>query len=119
MPRVIAEEWLPKLGEAELKVYLYIAHRTVDFNKEWDAVSIPQIMNGVRNRAGKMLDVGTGLSERAARAAIQSLRKLKLLEVRYSDGKCNLYAVRCYRVDTVEAGSSGPRLVRQSKAVAG
>ncbi len=43
---------LPQLGEAELKVLLYIIRRTYGFGKDRDAISYDQFLRGIRTRAG-------------------------------------------------------------------
>jgi DNA-binding transcriptional ArsR family regulator len=97
VPRVFIEEWLPKLSAAEVKVYLYLCHRTADYSREWDAVSLSQLEKGIIDHNGKIVDCGTGLSESTIRRALKSLKKKGLTEIRCSTGEPNLYAVRAGR----------------------
>ena len=59
-----------RLNGAEIKVFLYITRRTLGFKKRVDAI---EIMNGIRTRAGRRLDHGTGLSESGVKKAIRVL----------------------------------------------
>src|SRR5689334_15708261 len=52
----------PQLTEAELRVLLYIVRRTFGFKKESDAISLTQMVDGIKTKDGKVLDRGTGMS---------------------------------------------------------
>jgi hypothetical protein len=49
------------LSGGEWKVLLYLSRRTVGFGKPSDAISLAQFSGGIRTRAGRQLDEGTGL----------------------------------------------------------
>lgn len=50
----------PQLTEAELRVLLYIVRRTFGFKKDSDAISLNQMIHGIKTRGGRVLDQGTG-----------------------------------------------------------
>jgi len=64
LPDEIYDEWAPKLGEAELKVLLYIVRRTLGFRKGADAISLSQFLEGIVTRDGRVLDHGCGVKSR-------------------------------------------------------
>ncbi len=64
LPDEIYDDWAPKLGEAELKVLLYIVRRTLGFGKGADAISLTQFINGIVTRDGRVLDHGCGIKSR-------------------------------------------------------
>ena len=64
LPDEIYDVWAPQLGEAELKVLLYIVRRTLGFRKNADAISLSQFLHGIVTRDGRTLDRGCGVSSR-------------------------------------------------------
>ncbi len=64
LPDEIYDDWAPKLGEAELKVLLYIVRRTLGFGKGADAISLTQFINRIVTRDGRVLDHGCGIKSR-------------------------------------------------------
>jgi hypothetical protein len=64
LPDEIFDLWAPRLGEAELKVLLYIARRTLGFRKNADAISLGQFLHGITTRDGRVLDHGCGVKNR-------------------------------------------------------
>ncbi len=64
LPDEIYDEWAPLLGEAELKVLLYIVRRTLGFGKKADAISLTQFLAGIVTRDGRVLDRGCGIKSR-------------------------------------------------------
>jgi hypothetical protein len=81
IPNIFFDTIAPDLSEAELKVFLYIARRTFGFHKEYDAISISQIANGIVRRDGTRIDKGAGVSRRSAIVGVQKLEALKILIV--------------------------------------
>ncbi len=75
LPDEIYDEWAPLLGEAELKVLLYIVRRTLGFGKGSDAISLTQFLGGIVTRDGRVLDHGCGVKSRP-----NVIRALKGLE---------------------------------------
>jgi hypothetical protein len=67
------------LGDAELRVYLFLVGQTLGFGKESDSVSHGQIRDGIRQRNGEVWCTGTGLATRTIIKALQSLAERKLI----------------------------------------
>src|SRR5436190_1567889 len=63
----------PQLTEAELRVLLYIVRRTFGFKKDSDDISLKQMVEGIRTRDGRVLDLGAGLSKSAAARGARGL----------------------------------------------
>src|SRR5438093_644262 len=63
----------PQLGEAEIRVLLYIFRRTFGFKKTSDDISLRQLVEGIRKRDGARLDHGAGVAKSAAVRAIKGL----------------------------------------------
>jgi hypothetical protein len=80
VPNALIDILLPSLSEAELKVTLYIARRTLGFAKQSDAISLSQLQHGIFTRDGRQLDSGTGLTRKWVVAAIKSLESRGVLE---------------------------------------
>src|SRR5438067_1649473 len=81
-PDDLFDRFLPELSGGELKVLLYIIRRTLGFKKETDAISLSQLTSGIKTRAGKHLDHGTGLSLSAVKVAVRSLERRGLITVK-------------------------------------
>jgi hypothetical protein len=65
VPDEIFDEWLPVLGDAELRVLLYIVRRTFGFDKRsGDTISYKQFIAGITTRDGRVLDRGCGVKNR-------------------------------------------------------
>src|SRR5437588_143362 len=75
LPDEIFDMWAPLLGEAEMKVLLYIVRRTLGFGKRADPISLTQFLQGIITRDGRRLDRGCGVKSRPALT-----RALKSLE---------------------------------------
>src|SRR5215217_7316225 len=63
----------PLLGEAELRVLLYIFRRTFGFKKTADNISLKQLVDGITTRDGRRLDHGAGVAKSAAVRAVRGL----------------------------------------------
>jgi len=63
-PDELYDEWLPILGDAELRALLYIVRRTLGFKKNADAISFKQFMEGIKTKDGHRLDGGCGIKNR-------------------------------------------------------
>ncbi len=61
------------LTEAELKCYLYVVRRTFGFHKKKDRISLGQFVKGLRDKDGRVVDLGTGLSRQAVVDALSAL----------------------------------------------
>ena len=53
IPNAVLDEWMPRLSPAELRVVLYVLRRTAGFQKEWDQISLEQMMTGLVGSGGK------------------------------------------------------------------
>lgn len=73
VPNVILDEWLPDLSAGELKVVLYVARHTRGWSRQWDQISVRQMMDGITREDGSRVDLGVGLRETACREAVRSL----------------------------------------------
>jgi hypothetical protein len=75
VPDEFFDELVPRLGNAELRVLLYIIRRTFGFKKQVDAISLSQMVDGIVRKDGTRLDAGTGLKKAAVCRALASLEK--------------------------------------------
>jgi hypothetical protein len=64
---------LAELSPAEFKVAAYVVRRTFGWKKEADAISLSQMVNGIRRRDGTYVDRGTGLHKDTVIKAIKGL----------------------------------------------
>jgi hypothetical protein len=69
----------PRLKEAELRVALYVIRRTFGFKKVADAISLDQLVAGIRTRDGRVLDAGTGMTRKGVIAGIKGLLAKQVL----------------------------------------
>jgi hypothetical protein len=67
------------LGDAELRVYLFLVFQTMGWGKDCDRVSHAQIRDGIRRRNGEVWSTGTGLATRTIINALHSLVERKLI----------------------------------------
>jgi hypothetical protein len=98
-PNELFDELLPRLSESELKVLLYVIRRTFGFGKEYDAISINQLAEGITTRDGRPLDRGTGLSRTSVKKATAALVDKGVLTVRKvrsdeGDYESNVFTLR-------------------------
>ncbi len=75
----VLRENLSKMSLAEIRVYLYIATRSVGWGWDSEQISTSVMMEGVTAKNGTVIDGGTGLSDRAVQGAVRSLLKKKLI----------------------------------------
>ena len=76
VPDVVFDQFLSKLGEAELKALLYIIRRTFGFKKDRDPISFNQFLRGITTRKGYVLDEGCGIKDRTTLSkALKSLEE--------------------------------------------
>ncbi len=73
IPNVILDLIIPGISEAETKCLLYICRRTYGFHKEKDRISLSQFVDGLKDKDGKKLDYGAGLSRPAVVEALKNL----------------------------------------------
>lgn len=99
VPDVIFDELAPDSTEAELRVLLYIVRRTFGFKKTSDAISLTQMVAGIRTRDGRVLDRGTGLSRRGVMKGCAGLVERGIITVErrrseWGDHETNIYRLR-------------------------
>ena len=74
VPDQLFDELLPTLSGAELKTLLFVIRRTFGFKKDQEAISLSQMLGGVRTRDGRTLHGGVGLCKETLLGALRSLR---------------------------------------------
>jgi hypothetical protein len=70
------------LGEAELRVLLYIIRLTFGFKKAADTISLRQMVQGIVRRDGTVLDRGTGLTKSGVTKALRGLLAKGIISAR-------------------------------------
>lgn len=73
IPDFFLDQQMQDLGEAEIKVMLYIFRRTYGWKKEQDAISYSQFLQGIITRDGRQLDRGAGISRSSLWRALKSV----------------------------------------------
>jgi len=86
IPNVLLDIVIPQISEAEGKCLLYICRRTYGFHKERDRISLSQFVDGIKNRDGKQLDCGAGVSRPAVVEALKNLIGSGLIKVIKTSG---------------------------------
>lgn len=79
-PNIFFDFYLPDLPEAELRCLLYIMRRTFGFQKGSDKISLSQFENGIKDKNGKVLDRGVGLTRKSIIKGLAGLEELKLIK---------------------------------------
>lgn len=79
VPDEFFDQLAPRLREAELRVCLYIIRRTFGWKKGSDDISLRQMVEGIRTKDGRQLDLGTGMSKPAVTKAVASLVERRVL----------------------------------------
>ena len=80
VPDELFDTLMPHLSGAELKVLLYIIRRTFGFKKKRDAISLSQMVSGIKTKSGEVLDRGTGLGRSSVTRALNSLEEMQVIE---------------------------------------
>jgi hypothetical protein len=73
VPDEVFDVLMPQLGDAELRVLMYVIRRTFGFKKSSDDISLGQITGGIVTRDGVVLDRGAGVGKTAAVRAVKGL----------------------------------------------
>ena len=108
LPDEIYDEWAPLLGEAELKVLLYIVRRTLGFRKGSDAISLTQFARGIVTRDGRTLDRGCGVTSRAALVrALGALEEKGLIIAHKAQTVAGDHSVTVYGLAWVHGNEEG------------
>ena len=61
------------LTDPELRVLLYIIRRTFGFKKDSDNISLKQMVQGIKTKDGRVLDLGTGITKPTVTKAVKGL----------------------------------------------
>jgi len=96
---------MARLTPAEFKVMMYIVRRTFGFKKNSDAISLRQIVSGVRTRDGRQLDYGTGLSKSGVVKAIRGLLEKNVIRVARQATGPHTYDATLYALNLVGQGA--------------
>ncbi len=115
VPDELFDELAPDLGEAELRVVLYIIRRTFGFKKDSDSISLSQMVEGIKLRDGRVLDRGTGMSRRGVMKGCAGLVEKGIITVEkrlsdQGDNEINIYRLRYIEENpqTTEVGNVVP-----------
>ncbi len=81
IPNELFDQLLAELSSSELRVLLYIMRRTYGFQRNSDAISLSQFVDGIVADDGTYRDHGAGVSKSAAAAALRSLEARGFIEV--------------------------------------
>lgn len=73
IPNVILDCVNPQLPDPEAKCLMYICRRTFGFHKAQDRISFTQFEKGIKDKDGKQLDYGTGLTRPSVAKALRNL----------------------------------------------
>jgi hypothetical protein len=81
VPNELYDHWLARLGDAELRVLLYIVRHTLGWRKARDVISPEQFIVGIRARDGRIIDEGCGIkTEKHMYLALVALEKHHLIQ---------------------------------------
>jgi hypothetical protein len=120
VPDEAFDELMAVLTPAEFKVMMYVIRRTFGFKKDSDAISLSQIVSGLRTTDGRVLDRGTGLSKSGAVKAIKGLLAKEVVVAARRSSATHGHQATIYQLHFAEEqtrrpseiGSSRPPLVR-------
>ncbi|MDQ6898072.1 MAG: replication protein [Candidatus Dormibacteraeota bacterium] len=79
IPDEVFDRHLAFLSGSEVKVLMYVMRRTFGFKRDSDAISLGQLVGGLRSQDGARLDHGVGLSRRGAQLALDGLVTKRLI----------------------------------------
>ncbi len=86
IPNEILDFAMPDLSESEIKCLMYVCRRTYGFQKRKDKISVGQLESGITTSSGKVLDRGTGLSNKSIIDAMRELEKKNLVIIKRKPG---------------------------------
>jgi hypothetical protein len=126
-PNDYVDRFLHLLTPEEWKVLGYSIRRIFGFNKTADRISLSQYENGLKDKDGKQLDHGTGLSRPTIVRALRSLEEFGLqVEVepndpRKNEGACFTLQLNADKVDVagLEARAAESRQKGRERTQAG
>ena len=108
VPDEAFDELMAELSPAEFKVMMYIVRRTFGFKKDCDAISLAQIVHGVRRRDGRVIDRGTGLSKSGVVKAIRGLLQKNVILTATRQSVERGHEATLYRLNLVDAEAFFP-----------
>ncbi len=101
VPDEAFDKLMARLSPAEFKVMMYIIRRTFGFKKGADAISISQIVSGIRTKDGTQLDMGTGLTRRGVTKALAELARRKVIVVERRRSVKKGFEATVYRLNII------------------
>lgn len=104
---------MARLTPAEFKVMMYIIRRTFGFKKDADAISLQQLVSGIRTRDGRVLDSGTGLSKSGVVKAIRGLLRKNVIKVVRRQRGPHTYDPTLYALNVIYETPPDPDTPRQ------
>lgn len=110
IPNTFFTQVVQNLSHAEVRVLLYIFYRTFGWNKDRDAISVKQMIEGIKARDGRVLDEGTGLARSSVQVAIKGLVEKGIIEVHKAispdgDNEVNVYRLRFKEKNGYDGGA--------------
>ena len=101
VPDEAFDKLMARLSPAEFKVMMYIVRRTFGFKKGADAISLSQIVSGIRTKDGTQLDMGTGLTRRGVTKALAELARRKVIVVERRQSAKKGFEATVYRLNII------------------
>lgn len=92
IPNILLDFVFPRIPLAERACLEYICRRTYGFQKNEDRISYSQFIKGLKNKDGKTLNHGSGLSRASVNEALKNLVKAGAIFVR-KNTKGNYYRI--------------------------
>lgn len=112
IPNVISDLIEPRISEGEMRCLKYICRRTYGFHKERDRISFSQFVNGIKDKNGKQLDYGAGLSRPSVAEALKNLLGAKLIIV-IPTPKGNYYEINLKLFENQDANIVADEVVKK------
>lgn len=91
-PNILNDLLFPRIPEGEMRCLNYISRRTFGFHKEEDRISFSQFVDGIKDKEGKVLDYGAGVSRPTAAISLKNLKEADAIIIR-KDSKGNYYKI--------------------------
>lgn len=114
VPDELFDELLATLSGPETKVLLYLIRRTFGFKRDSDAISLNQMLRGLKARDGRQLDRGVGLSKPTIVKALKSLEQNSIILTRRARQPDGAYASNTYALNVIKDGK--PSLLPQESS---
>lgn len=99
LPNIVLDLIMPALGEAELRVLLFLCRQIYGWHRTTQHVSLSQMVTGIQRVDGTWMNQGTGLTRRSVIRAVQALEQKGLILVErdeslHRDKQVNRYRLR-------------------------